>query len=102
MLASLPLASLTDPLLSQPSLQDLLPDDASNQQISQSASESEALSQEAAQIQPYMLGSSEVVYYCCDCGFGPFSWTRFPHCQNCQRRQCSQCRKKTMRTLEGV
>ena len=37
-------------------------------------------------------GPAEVLYWCCQCGHGPWSWNRIPHCQLCSHRQCSRCR----------
>jgi hypothetical protein len=42
-------------------------------------------------------GPKEVLYWCCQCGHGPWSWNRIPHCQLCSHRQCSRCRYRTVR-----
>jgi len=39
-------------------------------------------------------GKGELLYDCCNCGRGPFSWERIPHCQNCHRRRCDMCHKR--------
>ena len=42
-------------------------------------------------------GPAEVLYECCECGHGPWSWNRIPHCQLCGHRQCRYCRYRTVR-----
>src|SRR5271155_6038394 len=43
-------------------------------------------------------GPNEVIYWCCHCGHGPWSWDRIPHCQLCGHQQCSGCRYRAVRS----
>jgi hypothetical protein len=97
LLASLRFSNFTESIFTYSALQYLLPDDFYHRKHSQLASEIGAPNQEPASVQPYALGPTEVVYYCCNCGCGPFSWTRIQYCQNCHRLQCSLCDKKVIR-----
>ena len=41
--------------------------------------------------------TTEVLYWCCQCDHGPWSWNRIPNCQLCSHRRCSRCRCRTFR-----
>jgi hypothetical protein len=90
-----PFAALIDSISPPPSLGDYLSGNPYHQYTSQSTSEILAPHEETGcSPQPYTLGPSEVVYYCCNCGLGPISWDRTPYCPGCHRKQCGHCRRE--------
>ncbi|KAI0533156.1 hypothetical protein GGR58DRAFT_517148 [Xylaria digitata] len=35
------------------------------------------------------------IFYCCECGHGPWNTAVYSHCQNCVHRQCTNCQWKS-------
>lgn len=96
--AQFPFATLIDSVSPPPALGDHLSGNPYHQYTSQSTSEILAPPEETGcPPEPYTLGPSEVMYYCCNCGDGPLSWDRTPYCPSCHQRQCSGCRKKVIK-----
>jgi hypothetical protein len=93
-----PFAALIDSISPPPALEGHLSGNPYHQYTSQSTSEILAPHEETGcPPEPYTLGPSEVMYYCCNCGDGPLSWDRTQYCPNCYRQQCAQCRKKVVK-----
>jgi hypothetical protein len=68
-------------LKAESALEDHLSGNPYHQYASQSTSETLAPHEETGcPPEPYTLGPSEVVYYCCNCGDGPINWSTTPFC----------------------